>query len=272
MAKHRLLIDPPAAGPWNMAVDEALLIDAAESGVATLRLYQWQSPTLSLGYFQAYEERSQHSASRECACVRRQTGGGAIVHDREITYSVALPPDHPHSSRCNELYTLVHEAFIESLAIATIGSASDFKIRRLTDSNQSVADRPGFAESSGPPFLCFERRTAGDVVVLPRSHVGAAEQENRDSKILGSAQRRTRGALLQHGSLLLRKSPAAPELPGYYDLAGEPPEFDREKLVRRLEMAMGLRFYPGELPPELQLMAGEMANHKYGAASWTKRR
>ena len=71
-----------------MAVDEALLIDAAENGVATLRFYQWSEPTLSLGYFQRYDDRDQHAASRECAVVRRQTGGGAILHDRELTYSL----------------------------------------------------------------------------------------------------------------------------------------------------------------------------------------
>ena len=81
VAEHHLIIDPPASGAWNMAVDEALLIDAADSGIATLRFYQWDVPTLSLGYFQAYDDRHQHAASGDCVCVRRQTGGGAIVHD-----------------------------------------------------------------------------------------------------------------------------------------------------------------------------------------------
>ena len=74
-----------------MAVDETLLFDAAENGTATLRFYSWDEPTLSLGYFQRYADREQHTASRTCAVVRRQTGGGAILHDRELTYSLALP-------------------------------------------------------------------------------------------------------------------------------------------------------------------------------------
>ena len=53
----RLLLDPPAAGAWNMAVDEALLEAAAAEGQCTLRFYQWAEPTLSLGYFQAYADR-----------------------------------------------------------------------------------------------------------------------------------------------------------------------------------------------------------------------
>ena len=77
-----------------MAVDEALLLDAAENGIATLRFYEWSEPTLSLGYFQRYDDRYSHAASRDCAIVRRQTGGGAILHDRELTYSLTLPASH----------------------------------------------------------------------------------------------------------------------------------------------------------------------------------
>ncbi len=80
----RLIIDPPAAGRWNMAVDEALLLSAASRRTVTLRVYQWEVPTLSLGYFQPHAQREQHASSRHCPLVRRATGGGAIVHDRRI--------------------------------------------------------------------------------------------------------------------------------------------------------------------------------------------
>ncbi len=68
---------------------------AVASGLASLRFYQWNQPTLSLGYFQSYEDRGRHAASQECTVVRRQTGGGAILHDRELTYSLILPATHP---------------------------------------------------------------------------------------------------------------------------------------------------------------------------------
>src|SRR6185369_7453569 len=100
---------------WNMAVDEVLLLDAAENGTAALRFYSWSEPTLSLGYFQRYSDREQHAASRACAIVRRQTGGGAILHDRELTYSLVLPEPHPFAKRSPQLYTTVHQAIIESL-------------------------------------------------------------------------------------------------------------------------------------------------------------
>src|SRR5262245_22040097 len=108
----RLILDSPSPGAWNMAVDEVLLVDAAENNVATLRFYGWNEPTLSLGYFQRYEDRQQHAASRECAIVRRQTGGGAILHDRELTYSLVLPPRHPFAKQNEKLYQAVHQVFI----------------------------------------------------------------------------------------------------------------------------------------------------------------
>ena len=91
----RLIDDGAAIGARQMALDEALLESAAERGSATLRFYRWSEPTLSLGYFQDYAERDSHAASRNCALVRRQTGGGAILHDRELTYSLAIPRAHP---------------------------------------------------------------------------------------------------------------------------------------------------------------------------------
>ena len=78
----RLIIDPPRSGPMNMAIDEVLLESAATDGVATLRLYHWNEPTLSLGYFQAAEERERHQASTNCPLVRRASGGGAILPNR----------------------------------------------------------------------------------------------------------------------------------------------------------------------------------------------
>ena len=74
-----------------MAVDEVLLEAAAADGQCTLRFYRWEEPTLSLGYFQTYADRWQHEPSRDAAVVRRTSGGGAILHDAELTYSFAVP-------------------------------------------------------------------------------------------------------------------------------------------------------------------------------------
>src|SRR5262245_32066382 len=89
----RLIIDPPQKGAWNMAVDQALLESAAASGGVALRFYQWSEPTLSLGYFQPIAARSEHPPSLHSPVVRRASGGGAILHDRELTYSIAAPSE-----------------------------------------------------------------------------------------------------------------------------------------------------------------------------------
>src|SRR5262245_54691837 len=82
----RLIVDGAAGGPWNMAVDETLLESAAASGAASLRFYGWSEPTLSLGYFQRAAARQTHATSLGCPMVRRPSGGGAILHDWELTY------------------------------------------------------------------------------------------------------------------------------------------------------------------------------------------
>ncbi len=111
-----LIVDSPADGVWNMAVDEALLDAATVDGIATLRFYSWREPTLSLGYFQAHAERKLHAASLACPLVRRASGGGAILHDDELTYSIVLPQSHPAAARPDRLYQAFHQTLIDTLS------------------------------------------------------------------------------------------------------------------------------------------------------------
>src|SRR4051812_10483795 len=110
-----------------MAVDEALLLDVAANGIATFRFYGGSEPTLSLGYFQRYEDRNQHAASLQCAIVRRQTGGGAILHDRELTYSIILPPNCPIAKHADQLYRTVHQEFIAAVSLISGNIQSGWK-------------------------------------------------------------------------------------------------------------------------------------------------
>src|SRR5215212_9280858 len=89
----RLLVTPPASGADNMALDEALMERARETGEWVLRVYSWASPTISLGRNQTARGRYDLAAihSRRLGVVRRPTGGRAILHHREITYSVTAP-------------------------------------------------------------------------------------------------------------------------------------------------------------------------------------
>ena len=243
----RLLIDPPASGAWNMAVDEVLLEWSAASGRCGWRFYGWEEPTLSLGYFQRYEDRRDHAASRECAAVRRASGGGAIVHDAELTYSVVVPGGHPLACRRLVLYEAVHAALVDVLAERGIAA--------------SVGSAPPGAPSQRQPFLCFQRRAPGDVLV------GGV-------KVAGSAQRRSSGAVLQHGSVLLSRSAAAPELDGLDDATGTPIDRDQlietwlEKLAGRL--AMSWRNEPLQDAERHRVAA--LSNGKYGSNGWTRDR
>ncbi len=234
-------------GPWNMAVDEVLLESAAAAGPGALRFYGWSEPTLSLGCFQRYAERAAHAPSRSCALVRRITGGGAIVHDRELTYSLALPATHVLAANHQRLYQVVHTALVEALA--------QWRIR--------AALVPSGERTSGPrqAFLCFLRRAPGDVLVGP-------------AKVAGSAQRRRSGAVLQHGSVLLAGSPAAPELPGIEDVAGQkivPQELAEAWLVR-LQAHLGMAWRE-DRPSENEQRAAEwLVRERYTAERWTQKR
>jgi len=98
----RVIFDSAGDGAWNMAVDQALLMSAEQDGMVTLRLYAWAQPTLSLGYFQKHADRQLHTASATCPLVRRRSGGGAILHDQELTYSLAIPSSHRWSNQNSE--------------------------------------------------------------------------------------------------------------------------------------------------------------------------
>ena len=150
MPTWRLLTDPPGPGPWNMAVDEMLLQWAAEQGDCCWRFYHWQEPTLSLGYFQEYQDRLNHPASRHCPVVRRLTGGGAILHDAELTYSLVVHGGHPLSTRRELLYQAAHASLVETLA--NFGITAELC-------------RPTSSGLGPQPLLCFQRRSAGDVLV-----------------------------------------------------------------------------------------------------------
>jgi lipoyl(octanoyl) transferase len=262
----RLIVDPPASGAWNMATDEVLLADAIENGIATLRLYQWSEPTLSLGYFQRYADREKHAASRNAAIVRRQSGGGAILHDRELTYSLALPPKHSLTRDAEKLYTAVHRAVAAVLAPHVATTTAGWKLRLRCDDC--------WLPTNDDRFLCFQRQAKGDLLLVRNAGIQSAKADWPGWKILGSAQRRRQGAILQHGSLLFAKSPAAPELDGLNDLVGTTLNAVdiAGQIARELCVALGFRFRGSGLADERQRLAKELESRKYAAAAWTKRR
>ena len=185
-----LMVEPDAqSGSRNMAIDEFLLESAIGSGLAAVRIYRWETATVSLGYFQDVDAFRTSGNLSSLPAVRRLSGGGAILHDREITYSCVLPAGSPLLREPSVVYRIVHEAILDILS--EIGVTAGMR-----GSDHKLADEP---------FLCFVRGDRNDI--LCDGH-----------KVVGSAQRRRRGAVLQHGSVLLETSPHAPDIPGILDL------------------------------------------------------
>ncbi len=215
-------IDEPRSGLMNMAIDDAMLEFADQRRIVMLRLYQWSEPTLSLGYFQKVKDRDLHPMSSDLEMVRRATGGGAIVHHHDLTYALAVPQSSVSVGAAPAIYSAVHDVFVEWLMELGLEA-------RQWQATYNLQTTSGYADkSSKSEFLCFHRRSEGDVVV-------------GDHKLVGSAQRRNKGALLQHGSLLTAKSCYAPSLIGLRDLLpneGEVMSKFRpfvEELCRRIE-------------------------------------
>ena len=203
MEVARLIIDPPSNGAWNMAVDQALLETANQTGKMTFRFYQWSEPTLTLGYFQNHIDRDKHPTSLQCPLVRRKTGGGAILHHHELTYSLAVPSQNRWSSKNTQLYSSIHQLIIDLLARYRIESRLFKETDKTSDfRNDKVVSVPEIDQTA---FMCFHRRSPGDIVL-------------DGHKIVGSAQRRLKSAFLQHGSILLKRSQFAPSLQGILDL------------------------------------------------------
>lgn len=234
-----------------MAMDQALLEATDLRQQITLRFYQWSEPTLSLGYFQKIADRETHAASLDCSVVRRSSGGGAIVHDHELTYSICVPESNRWSKSSDQLYDLIHHQIIHLLGEQGIAAHS------FGDANAPENDKPIDNQS----FLCFQRRSPGDVVV-------------DGAKICGSAQRRLRNALIQHGSLILKRSSCAPELPGLVDL--------RDISLDYAETCQGLaKGIAAALEIELQtvaatdseLAAAKQIDHdRFRNEAWTRKR
>lgn len=254
MDQARLIIDPPADGAWNMSVDQALLETANETGVITLRFYSWSEPTLSLGYFQSHQDRSSHPPSLPCPMVRRRTGGGAILHHHEITYSLCIPSKHRWSQQNSELYRLIHQIMIEYFS--TIGIETV-----LYEHEQKTAEHEERPIVDQNAFLCFQRRSDGDIT-LDRF------------KIVGSAQRRLKNALLQHGSILLKASNHAPSLPGIEDLCGFPIAVAEttDILGSLIKSRLRISFKNGMLSESEKETAHTNFSSLFSSDSWNKRR
>ena len=228
----RLIRSGASSPAFNLALDEALL----RSGEETLRLYAWDPPGLSLGYFQA---AADFAVSPGFELVRRPTGGGAIAHCGELTIAWIGA-----RRRVDSVY-----ADINALVTQAVG--------RL-----GVRVEPGHGEpEAAPKGLCFDAYTAYDLMVGGR-------------KLFGSAQRRGGDRFLCHGTLVLAPNPLAGGAISLEEALGRPvgrPEAERLVVEAATEI-WGAE--PSDEPPTQAELAAAAAliKSRYGNQTWTYRR
>ena len=269
MTLWRLLITPPARGAWNMAVDEAVLEHIGRgSSLPTLRLYAWHPACLSLGHAQPFAEVDRtRLKERGWEVVRRATGGRAILHTDELTYSVIAPNNEPRvAGSVLESYNRLAQALL-------------LGVRRL---ELPVEMKEGKANGSSPVNpVCFEVPSTYEITV-------------HGKKLIGSAQARKKEGVLQHGSLpltgdlsricralafeneaaredaskrLLTKATTVESVLG----RAVSWEMAAQAFIHAFETQLGLCFEREELSASESRRAEELMKKKYDHPSWTER-
>ena len=239
-------------GASNMALDEALMARAAQTGEAVLRVYGWSRPTLSLGRNQTARGRYDLARAQDggVAFVRRPTGGRAVLHHREVTYSVTAPVAFLGSLR--ESYASINRLLLQALRL--------LGVHAFEAEPAGVAPKPGVAP-------CFMVPVKGEIVAGGK-------------KLVGSAQFRENGTLLQHGSvlvdddqalasaLLIGPAPAPPPPATLHALLGRAPSLD-EVTGALCEVLTGAE--PMKMDSAL-MDATRSASERYRDPEWTWRR
>jgi len=269
MTIWRLIQTSPARGVWNMAVDEAILEHAGQdASLPTLRLYAWDPPCLSLGHAQPFTDVDMvRLQAHGWEVVRRVTGGRAILHTDELTYSVTGSSDEPR------LAGSILESY-NRLAGALLAAVQDLSL--------PVEMKEGKADVSGQSNpVCFEVPSTYEITV-------------EGKKLIGSAQARRKDGVLQHGSL-----PLTGDLTRICQALVFPDEVARENAMQRLlarattvesvlgrevawetaaqafvrafESQLDLKLEAGELSKSELGRAEELVREKYAHPSWTER-
>lgn len=260
----RLLVDPAAPGAWNMAVDEALLESVRLGAPPVLRFYQWQPSCLSFGRNQPACDVFDPARAREAGIdfVRRPTGGLAVHHARELTYSVIATVSAIGTPR--NAYATIHHSLVAGLRSLGVNA-------EVAASAPVTAGAPAGWDPAGRD-PCFRSPAVGEILLGGR-------------KLVGSAQRCEQRTILQHGSILLEDDqdavrslqfdPGPPTEPPatLSEATAEPVSMDA--LVRALaagfEALIGTPLAPARLEPQEYERATALAA-KYRSAEWTWRR
>ena len=171
------------SGAENMAIDEAILLSIAQGEAPpTIRFYGWSPACLSIGYSQDWVQAVNEEACAELGvdCVRRPTGGRAVLHEHEVTYAVVVPEGHRLLPKgVTESYRVLSQGILRGLQ--SLGVPAQMASGHNQRKKQGTA-------------ACFDATSWYELVVDGR-------------KLVGSAQMRRGGVILQHGSILVRFDP-----------------------------------------------------------------
>lgn len=260
----RLLSDPPQSAVLNMAMDEAIAIAFSEQkSPPTLRFYQWEQPSFSIGAFQKLEpDWIAFLENNKIPLVRRITGGRGLLHDRELTYSVVASTRDP-------LFASGIKGTFHAIAIGLITGLNQLGLEAKLHTPRRKGRTGGERDR-----LCFSSASWYEITV-------------QEKKFIGSAQRRWPTYFLQHGSMNLQKSRigSAHELPGMGPFVSKnqialsdilPNSLSFETLVKGLkkgfEEGLCIQFAPGRLSDYERQIAEKLIQEKYGSDQWNRKR
>ena len=262
MKRWNLIIDrDPAAGAWNMAVDEYLFQSLSEDPMTSVRFYQWARPTVSLGYSQDVERVADTAFCRANGIdiVRRITGGKLVLHHDEVTYSVSSSDSGTFTENLGDSYRIISRGLMCGL--------------EKMDLQVSLA---------GPPPAAYVRG------VLPCfSHPGLDEVEWEGKKLIGSAQKRVASKFLQHGSIPLVKHEELLRSVSFLDRKSSRLQMGSlsealgrsvgfgwavDRLAAGLEDFFGVEFEPRPFSPEETAAILRIQKARYENPDWTLRR
>ncbi|MGM7701945.1 lipoate--protein ligase family protein [Pseudalkalibacillus sp. Hm43] len=277
MKEQWYFIDSGACSPaYNMALDEALLEWHSKGEIKpVVRFYEWNPATLSVGYFQKVDKEINMDAVKEhgYGFVRRPTGGRAVLHDQELTYSVIVTEEHPKMPQSvTEAYRVISEGILEGFR--NLGLDAYFAVPR-TEEEKAGLKNPRSA-------VCFDAPSWYELVVEGR-------------KVAGSAQTRQKGVILQHGSILLdidedklfdcfkfanervrelMQKAFSKKAVAINDLRQEKVTIEESKKAFKQGFADGLdvELVPLELNDEQKRYIDEIIERRYANDEWTYRR
>ena len=253
----RFIDTGPCSAYYNMALDEAIAtLVRKDNAPPTLRLYSWDVPSVTIGYFQKISEvHTEYCAAQNIPVVRRQTGGRAILHNHELTYSFSIKTTHGLFSKgLRDSYKKISGAF--NNALLKVGLLPETRLRRRSYRSRSS--------------LCFHTTSYGEITI-------------NNKKVLGSAQKRWSDGLLQQGSIpytvdsddavkvfKIEDTRVTKDfIIGLKDLFPDfNPDTFKKILKTSFEETFGIWLIPSFPSPEEISLARELETHRYHTEEW----